>query len=103
MALRPRSQPERTCVSCRETQAKRGLVRLVRSTPSGGATEGNSRVTVDESGRAHGRGAYLCTRIECWQRALRTGAVARALNVQLTPDDRQALEEYSQRLVPAAP
>lgn len=96
MALRPRSQPERTCVSCRETQAKRGLVRLVRS-----ATEGNSRVTVDESGRAHGRGAYLCTRIECWQRALRTGAVARALNVQLTSDDRQALEEYSKRLVPA--
>lgn len=98
MALRPRSQPERTCVSCRETQAKRGLVRLVRS-----ATEGDSRVTVDESGRAHGRGAYLCTRIECWQRALRTGAVARALNVQLTPDDRQTLEQYSQRLVPATP
>ncbi len=98
MALRPRSQPERTCVSCRETQAKRGLVRLVRAT-----TEGDSRVTVDESGRAHGRGAYLCTRLECWQRALRTGAVARALNVQLTPDDRRALEEYSQRLVPATP
>ncbi|MCC6237914.1 MAG: YlxR family protein [Dehalococcoidia bacterium] len=98
MALRPRTQPERTCVACRETQAKRGLVRLVRST-----TEGNSRVTVDESGRAHGRGAYLCTRIECWQRALRTGAVARALNVQLTPDDRRTLEDYSQRLVPATP
>ncbi len=98
MALRPRRQPERTCVSCRETQAKRALVRLVRA-----ATEGDSRVTVDESGRAHGRGAYLCMRLECWQRALRTGAVARALNVQLTPHDRQMLEDYSTRLVPATP
>ncbi len=95
--LRPRKQPERTCVSCRETQAKRTLVRLVRT-----ATEGDSRVTVDESGRAHGRGAYLCHRAECWERALRTGALARALNVPLTPHDRQSLEAYSGRLLPAA-
>jgi predicted RNA-binding protein YlxR (DUF448 family) len=96
--LRPRRQPERTCVSCRETQAKRTLVRLVRS-----SVEGDSRVTVDESGRAHGRGAYLCTRAECWQRALRSGAIARALKVQLTPDDRQALEAYAGRLEPVTP
>lgn len=93
---RPRRQPERTCVSCRETQAKRTLVRLVRS-----PAEGDSHVTVDESGRAHGRGAYLCNRPECWERALRTGALARALKLQLSPIDRQSLAAYAARLVPA--
>jgi predicted RNA-binding protein YlxR (DUF448 family) len=98
MAVRARRQPERTCVACRETQGKRALVRLVRS-----AADGDFRVAVDESGRAHGRGAYLCTRAECWERALRTGAVARALKVQITPTDRQALQDYAARLSPAAP
>lgn len=96
-AARPRRQPERTCVSCRETQAKRTLVRLVRS-----PAEGDSRVTIDESGRAHGRGAYLCTRAECWERALRTGSLARALKLQLTQNDRQSLEAYAERLVPVS-
>ncbi len=94
----PRKQPERTCVSCRETQVKRTLVRIVRA-----PAEGDSHVTIDESGRAHGRGAYLCNRSECWERALRTGALARALKTQLTTTDRQTLEAFASRLAPAAP
>ncbi|HSH77327.1 MAG TPA: DUF448 domain-containing protein, partial [Herpetosiphonaceae bacterium] len=31
---RPRHVPQRTCIACRETEAKRGLIRLVR-TPEG--------------------------------------------------------------------
>ena len=97
--VRPRKQPQRTCVSCRETQDKRTLIRLVRA-PAG---HDGSSVTIDERGRANGRGAYLCTRPDCWRRALRTGSLARALNTQLSAQDRQALEAYLEQLAAGAP
>ncbi|MBC8078429.1 MAG: YlxR family protein, partial [Chloroflexales bacterium] len=49
---RPRHVPQRTCVACRRTDAKRGLLRLVR--------EADGRVALDPSGKRNGRGAYLC-------------------------------------------
>lgn len=79
--------PQRTCVSCRETAAKRGLIRLVR-TPDG-------TVEIDETGKKAGRGAYLCQRYECWQEALKKERLAKALRVRLWEADRRALEAYA--------
>ncbi len=70
--------PQRTCVGCRLVLPKRTLVRLVR-TPDG--------VQVDPSGKAAGRGAYLHNDRTCWERALK-GALANALKVELTEQDR---------------
>ena len=95
----PRKQPQRTCVSCRETRDKRALVRLVRA--PGSAEAGG--VSIDERGRTNGRGAYLCTSPDCWRRALRTGSLARALNTQISAEDRQTLEAYLERLAAGAP
>ncbi len=84
--MRPRHVPQRTCVGCRAEQAKRTLIRIVRS-PDG-------RVAVDPTGRAAGRGAYLCDRAECWTNALRRGALGHALRATLSGEDRAALERY---------
>lgn len=44
------------------------------------------------AGRAPGRGAYLCTQRECWERALgRADILGRALKVTVTADNRAAL------------
>jgi predicted RNA-binding protein YlxR (DUF448 family) len=49
-------------------------------------------VRLDKQGRAPGRGAYLCTRRECWDRALgRADILSRALKVSVPPEDRAAL------------
>lgn len=101
--VRTRQQPQRSCVSCRETQDKRALIRIVRSPDGAAGTAEHSAVTIDERGRWHGRGAYLCSNPDCWRRALRTGALSRALNVQLSPDDKHQLETYLERLEAAAP
>ncbi|HEY7063981.1 MAG TPA: YlxR family protein [Chloroflexota bacterium] len=93
MTARPRHVPARTCVGCREEQPKRQLVRIVRA-PSGG-------VTVDPTGKAAGRGAYLCRRPECWTDALRRGALAGALRVTLSPEDRAGLDAFAASLAPA--
>lgn len=83
--------PQRTCVVCRETAAKRTLVRIVRTTDQG--------VQADPTGKKNGRGAYLCTRPECWQRALSSTVLDKALRTSLTEDDRVRLSEAMAHLV----
>jgi len=84
---KPRRVPQRMCVVCREVQGKRALIRIVR-TP----TEG---VLVDPTGKRAGRGAYLCHRAVCWEKALSSHALARALHVTLTADDLAALRAFA--------
>ena len=77
--MRPRGEPERTCVGCRERAPKRDLVRVVRG--SDGA------VAVDVSRSASGRGAYVHPEAECLRLALAHGAFARALRTGLGPEE----------------
>jgi hypothetical protein len=74
--------PIRTCVVCRDKSGKKTLTRVVRT------TEG---VQIDRSGKMNGRGAYLCTSDSCWQRAISTDVLAKALRTTLTADDRERL------------
>lgn len=85
--VRQKHVPIRTCISCRETGAKRGLVRLVR-TPEGD-------VRIDPTGRQNGRGAYLCHKPACWERAISTPILNRALNTQLTSENITSLKEFA--------
>jgi uncharacterized protein len=88
---RPRHVPQRTCVACRQTNAKRQLVRVVRA-PDGS-------VTIDPSGKRSGRGAYLCDVLDCWQAGLKRGALPRALKIESIPEESlQTLNEYAQQL-----
>lgn len=87
MPQRPRRVPQRTCVACRGTRGKREMVRIVHS-PSG-------QVVVDTTGKANGRGAYLCPRRPCWQQGLARRALETALKAQLSAEDRAALERYA--------
>ena len=93
--MRVRHVPQRTCVGCRQEQPKRQLVRVVR-TPSGD-------VAVDPTGKAAGRGAYLCRQPECWTAALRRSALAGALRVTLSAEDRATLERFRDTLSPTSP
>ncbi|MFN8533957.1 MAG: YlxR family protein [Dehalococcoidia bacterium] len=92
---RPRHVPLRTCVACRQTSAKRALVRLVR--------DGSGAVSVDTTGKRPGRGAYLCPGRTCWEQALRRGALDQALKAQLSPADRDQLRLHSASFPETAP
>ncbi len=88
---RPRHVPQRTCVACRLTGDKRGLVRIVRA-PDGS-------VSIDPTGKRSGRGAYLCHTPACWEAALKRGVLPRALKIEaIREEDLQTLNEYAQRL-----
>ena len=75
---RVRKQPQRTCVACREVAGKRGLLRIVR-TPQ-------QAVEIDPTGKANGRGAYVHASGECAQKAVRTGALSRALKAPIATE-----------------
>jgi len=79
----PRPVPNRTCVACRTTRPKRDLMRIVR-TPAGD-------VAPDETGRAAGRGAYVCRTGDCLQTAIKKGALSRALKTPLPGELPQVL------------
>lgn len=84
---RPKHVPQRTCVVCRDTDAKRALTRIVRT--------GEGTIEVDPSGRKNGRGAYLCDRQECWERAVSTPILARALKTTPTEESMKTLNEFA--------
>lgn len=79
--------PVRTCIVCRDSDAKRELTRIVRA-PGGD-------VLVDPSGRMNGRGAYVCDKAQCWDRVVSTAVLARALNAQIEPATIESLKEFA--------
>jgi predicted RNA-binding protein YlxR (DUF448 family) len=80
------------CVACRTRDAKRGYVRLVRAA--------DHDVQVDPTGKQNGRGAYLCRRRACWQRALDGRALEQALKVEIGEERRAELREYARSHFP---
>jgi predicted RNA-binding protein YlxR (DUF448 family) len=64
---------------------KRDLIRIVR-----GADDG---VRLDPTGKANGRGAYLCASVECLRQAIKRKSLPRALKLELSPETLAELEQ----------
>lgn len=82
--VRQKHRPQRTCVVCRESKDKRDLIRIVR-TPAGA-------VVVDPTGKANGRGAYLCRQADCLEKGIHKGRLAQALKTILSAEDLAVLQ-----------
>jgi len=65
----------RQCMGCRERRAKREMIRVVRCT--------DGSVCLDFSGKLNGRGAYLCNDVACLQKAQKSKALERSLEVPI--------------------
>ena len=77
--------PQRQCMGCRARRAKRELIRVVRGT--------DGSVSLDFSGKAPGRGAYICPDPECLKKALRSKALDRSLEVTIPEEVYGRLEK----------
>ena len=75
MPAKPKKTPLRMCVGCREMKPKAQLVRVVKP------QEGEARI--DRTGKAAGRGAYICPRPECLKKAQKSRALERALDAKI--------------------
>lgn len=79
-----RKAPTRTCIACGKSGDKRAFVRVVR-TPQGG-------VVLDTTGRAQGRGAYLCKDAACLEKAVAGHLLDGRLRTKVSADDYKRLE-----------
>lgn len=81
---RRKHKPQRMCVACRQSQDKKNLVRLVRT------SEG---VFIDETGKLPGRGAYLHADPSCWEIGV-SKYLLKALRTTYTEADLERLGAY---------
>lgn len=77
--------PQRQCMGCRERKAKKELIRVVRGV--------DGTVSLDFSGKAPGRGAYLCPSAACLKKAIRSKALDRSLETQIPQEVYDRLEK----------
>jgi predicted RNA-binding protein YlxR (DUF448 family) len=76
--------PMRKCVGCNEMKPKRELIRVVRS-PEG-------TIFLDRTGKANGRGAYLCPSAACLKQAKKRRSLQRAFACAVDEAILKALE-----------
>ncbi len=75
--MKTKKVPVRMCIACREGRPKKELVRIVSN---------ENVLSPDETGKAHGRGAYLCPSVECLDKAKKTKAFERSLDTPLSEE-----------------
>lgn len=67
--------PTRTCIGCNEIKLKKDLIRIVKS------KEG--QISIDRTGKANGRGAYICDNIDCLEKAIKSKRLERSFETKI--------------------
>lgn len=75
MAGSVRKIPLRKCTGCGEMKPKKELLRVLL-TPEG-------EITIDDTGKKNGRGAYLCKSLSCFEKAKKQKGLERSLKTQI--------------------
>ena len=76
--------PLRMCMACRERKNKKEMLRVVKN---------ESGVHLDFSGKAEGRGAYLCNSEACLKKLLRYKLINKTFSCEIDEEVYQAIEE----------
>lgn len=77
--------PMRKCIGCGEQKPKKELIRVVKNK--------EDEVFVDFTGKANGRGAYICRDKKCFDLAIKKNAFNRAFETQIDNSIFDALKE----------
>ena len=56
-------KPQRTCMGCFQKKGKHELIRIVKNK--------NEEVFIDTTGKAEGRGIYICKDINCLEKLIK--------------------------------
>lgn len=83
--MKQKKIPMRTCVVTKEKCPKKDLIRVVR--------DNTGKVTVDLTGKANGRGAYIKSSIEALGIAKKTKVLEKFLEVEIPGEVYDKLEE----------
>ena len=70
--------PQRTCIGCNSQKNKNKLIRIVKNK--------DGVISIDRTGKASGRGAYICDAPECLEKAIKSKRLERTFEMKI-PDE----------------
>ena len=73
----------RRCISCNEQKEKKELIRIVKPK--------EEELQIDLSGKKNGRGAYICKKEECLNKAIKAKKFERCFELQIEEDFYESL------------
>ncbi len=68
--------PQRTCIGCNVQKNKNELIRIVIN------KEGE--IFIDKTGKANGRGAYICNNSECLEKVIKSKRLERSFETTIS-------------------
>ena len=69
--------PMRTCIACKKNAPKKELYRIVKN---------GEEIFLDKTGKANGRGAYVCGDAECFKKLKKGKLLNKAFSMEVTED-----------------
>ncbi|MBO5378673.1 MAG: YlxR family protein [Ruminiclostridium sp.] len=82
--------PLRKCLGCDEMLGKKGMLRVVKT------KEGE--ISIDETGKKNGRGAYICRDMECFSMAQKKHSLERSLKCSISEEIYEKLRQEIEEL-----
>lgn len=72
-------------MGCNEKKYKKELIRIVKNK--------DNNIFIDKTGKAEGRGAYICNSTSCLEKVIKTKKLERALEITITQEIYENLSE----------
>ncbi|MBR6880869.1 MAG: YlxR family protein [Clostridiales bacterium] len=88
-----KKKPQRMCVSCKTRKDKKDLLRVVLM------PDGN--IAYDPTGKAAGRGSYLCRDVQCIMTELKAHRLSKGLRHRIDEDDLKSVADEILKLCEA--
>lgn len=82
--------PMRQCVGCGEMKTKKELIRVIK-TPE-------EEIVLDATGRKNGRGAYICSSMNCLKTARQKKGLERSLKIAIPAVVYDSLEQEMNKI-----
>lgn len=67
--------PQRTCIGCNIKKNKTDLIRIVKNKAN--------EISIDITGKAQGRGAYICNNVSCLEKAMKSKRLERTFELEI--------------------
>ena len=83
--MKQRKTPLRLCLGCNESKDKRDLIRVVKNK--------DGEIFIDKTGKANGRGAYICNSSDCLEKAIKNKRISKAFSTEIPAEIYDKLRE----------
>lgn len=83
--MKEKKIPLRKCIGCNQMLPKKQLLRI--------ASPKDSEVALDLTGKADGRGAYICAKSECLAKAIKAKRLERAFERSIPQEVYERIDE----------